>query len=175
MMLITGHRSWTGRRAVSTSEFIIFTEPHDDSLTPEVLDIIPLVDIDGVRTLIGHGDDEDAQSRRPVSFPHPLADRTTKRSAVHAARSHADSAVEADRIDLLARSQDTGGGAGGGGGGWAEALPRIGGGTQFANTVEIRRRAPAARPPRATIGTRSLCRAAVAPPPPTAPTRRKSY
>ncbi len=59
------HRSWMGRRVISTSEFIILTDPQDASPAPEVLDFIPLDEIDGVRTLIGHGDDE-AESATPI-------------------------------------------------------------------------------------------------------------
>ncbi len=131
---------------VSTAEVIIFAEPHDDSCAPEILDLIPLVDVAGVRPLIGHGDEEAAQSRRPVSFPQHQ--RSPDRRAT---RRKADSDLEAtdepNGKNLFARFQDAGGGDGGGGGGWVATLPRMGGGTQFANTVEIRRRAAPPPPP----------------------------
>ena len=109
-------RSWCERRVVSSPSLVVFTDPLDFSPSPTILDAIPLSDVDGVRAIIGEGDNEPSLHRRPISFPH-VSEAITK------------AGLNYSRTEKSKGSSS-----------WVDSLPRVGGGNRFSNTVEIRYR-----------------------------------
>jgi hypothetical protein len=131
------------RRVILTSSLLVITSPNEQDPSPTVLDAILLAEIQGIRTLLGKGPDATPAHNR---WWHPFRCHQRRDSTSHGDQGSCDDTAS-HRRSWGASSSFSGFGASDD---WAAALPRVGGGARFADTVEIRSR----------HGTRRSCRAA---------------